>query len=373
MCYNHSIKSREDDINMNEKIRRDEKVMGTKDLKFYGADVVEATAETVSVADEEVTTMPTVQEKHELATLNLNAVMTFGEDSKGNMKAIANRVVANVSNSVDTDGIMNSLQHIFNMIDYDELSAIATTKQQNAIQAFFTKVLRKKDKVMSKYLSVSSQIKNMYVDIKEWEQQLTTNKDMFNAIELELINTKEQLFRDIEAGNEYLAEMEAKRKDPNIETTNADIEIENIMREKIQELQYSVAVCDQSLGSIDIRRKTNYDIAKKLISIRDTTMPHLEILVSQAIKLKEARQMIESFQFMDEKARELLEFGTSEVINLGRQSANMAGINPKDMEAIGKSIESLKNAVKEINDTHMQRIGEINRSLEEYKLARGEM
>ncbi len=299
---------------------------------------------------------------NEVKTLSdANNFLALGKDTTIIIKKVAEEVTKKNSTQLDTESVFNGIQDIFSIIDYDELNKI--THSIPTKQGLMAKIFKKKDKVMAKYLGLSKSIQNIYMDVSAWETQLQDNKTMFDSMETDLLKAKENLDDYITQGTEMASDYKATLDE---NSTEEQKEIYNIMQQKVQELQYNNIVCDQSLASIDVMRKTNYDVFKKLHQVKNTTMPHLEILINQTLKLKESKQMIESFKYLDDKARELVEFGTKEVIELSKDAVTTIGVNKADIDAMMKSTENLREAISEINKLKEQRIEEISQTVKDY-------
>lgn len=294
--------------------------------------------------------------KNELQVTDINSIVRYGEDTVNSVKSVAEKITSQIDNRVDTKNILKSLDSIYKIIDFDELMSIGEDVSVGKVQSFLRIFGSKKDKIVSKYTSVTEKIKSMHLTLKEWEVQLKKNTELYRSMEDELGLARIDMIEKKEFCENKLFEI--------VETPISDVpeiqkEILNTISQKIQGFEKSILVCDSSILNVKVMQTTNYSIYKKLQETDKNNMPQMEILIAQMIKIKESKEMIQSFQRLDKMTEQLLIYGTKEVIKQGKEASSMCNVKPEDLDVIKSSIQSLKDAIIEIdaiNDNNLKQI-----------------
>lgn len=288
-----------------------------------------------------------------LDVTNVSTVAEYGNDIMSKMREASRKASLRLEDKSDNKDILRSLSRIFDNIDYAELKFL-NTPQGKGFARIVDFITKKKEKLLGKYTSITEELDKMYINVKQWECNLRINNDVLTELGDSITKIKEELGERIEVARLTLTQAD---------DVPTNVEGRSILMQKIQDLEYNLAACEQELQNIEVKLRTNYSIYRKLISVYDSELPIIQTQVSMFKVTKEHHEMAEILSVLDEKKVALLKFGTEETIATGKKTAEMLGYKLEDFQLMQDLVDKLKAGTEEIAQIEATRIDRIQSEL----------
>lgn len=261
-------------------------------------------------------------------------------------------------NKLDTS-IIDSLNAILEEIDVSE---IITTNQVSSgkFQKILDKLMKKKDRIITKYYGIAKSLDNMYINIKSMTVTLAdSNKTILKLREdiNELHDNK--ILPKINEGKNFIDSI-------NIDTYKNNaiiIEAINILTKKIIDLEFACKTIEKQLISLQILSSTNYELYISLSSVYNTTMPDIQATINTFQVLKNQKEIITSVQYIKEKRNQLSELSVKEIIDIAKDSLELNGVTEQDFKVITEAIQTLTNGKEELKNLMVEHNNTINQIL----------
>ena len=310
--------------------------------------------------------MVRVQESPEVRSIvrqinveDVNSIMTFGKNTAEEVSRFSDAILHSMqSTKVEDSGELliqlNKIMDKFDIKDFED-------KKPGFLEKIFTKAKNSVDALFQKYNSMGDEVDKVFVTLKKYEAEINVaNKhldDMFDK------NTEyyEQLGQYIYAGQVVLAELKnniiptaqakASQTADRLDQINVNnlLQVQEIMEQRIYDLQLAENVAVQSMPTIKAIEYGNYNLVRKINSAFVITMPIFKQCLVQAIMLKRQSVQAKAMSALDEKTNELLLRNAENTALQSKLVAKLATGSSVSIETLEKSWQTIVNGIEETN------------------------
>lgn len=267
-------------------------------------------------------------------------IVGYGKDTMAKVKVLADKVTKEINERSDNTELLRSLDRILNKIDYEELKLLSERQEAKGLSKVFKFLSDGKEKIVTKYTDIATELDNMYFSIKKWQTDLEKNNQLFLEFSKTNSDIEKELQDILEKGEELLTGLP--------EETQKDQELRLMLQQRLQDIGYSIGVCKHSRANISVMLKTNFTIYSKLNSTYNTTMPTLQTQINLFKALKDQAEIIESIKVISEKNNQLLLLSAKETVNIGKKSVEQIGHKKEDYLILQDTIGILKTGMEEV-------------------------
>ncbi len=308
--------------------------------------------------------MVRVQESPEVRSIvrqinveDVNSIMTFGKNTAEEVSRFSDAILRSMqSTKVEDSGELliqlNKIMDKFDIKDFED-------KKPGFLEKIFTKAKNSVDALFQKYNSMGDEVDKVFVTLKKYEAEINVaNKhldDMFDK------NTEyyEQLGQYIYAGQVVLAELKnniiptaqakASQTADRLDQINVNnlLQVQEIMEQRIYDLQLAENVAVQSMPTIKAIEYGNYNLVRKINSAFVITMPIFKQCLVQAIMLKRQSVQAKAMSALDEKTNELLLRNAENTALQSKLVAKLATGSSVSIETLEKSWQTIVNGIEE--------------------------
>ena len=312
--------------------------------------------------------MHKVQESPEVRSIvrqinieDVNSIMTFGKNSAEEVSKFSDAILHSMQTTKveDSGELLIQLNKIMDKFDIKDFEP---KKPPSFLGKIFSKAKNSVEALFQKYNSMGDEVDKVFVTLKQYEAEINSaNKhldEMFNK------NTEyyEQLGQYIYAGQVVLAEL----KDNIIPTAQAKadqtanrldqvkvnnlLQVQDIMEQRIYDLQLAENVAVQSMPTIKAIEYGNYNLVRKINSAFVITMPIFKQCLVQAIMLKRQSVQAKAMSSLDEKTNELLLRNAENTALQSKMVAKLASGSSVDIETLEKSWQTIVKGIDETKE-----------------------
>ncbi|AFQ43696.1 toxic anion resistance protein [Desulfosporosinus meridiei] len=289
---------------------------------------------------------------------DVNSIMTFGKNTAEEVSRFSDAILHSMqSTKVEDSGELliqlNKIMDKFDIKDFED-------KPPGFFEKIFSKAKNTVDALFKKYNSMGDEVDKVFVTLKKYEAEIgAANKhleDMFNKN----VEYYEQLGQYIYAGQVVLAELKnnivpaaqarANETGNQVDQMNVNnlLHVQEIMEQRIYDLQLAENVAVQSMPTIKAIEYGNYNLVRKINSAFVITMPIFKQCLVQAIMLKRQSVQAKAMSALDEKTNELLLRNAENTALQSKMVAKLATGSSVNIETLEKSWQTI---VKGIEDT----------------------
>ncbi len=308
--------------------------------------------------------MAKVQESPEVRSIvrqinveDVSSIMTFGKNTAEEVSRFSDAILHSMqSTKVEDSGELliqlNKIMDKFDIKDFED-------KKPGFLEKIFTKAKNSVDALFQKYNTMGDEVDKVFVTLKKYEAEINiANKhldDMFDK------NTEyyEQLGQYIYAGQVVLAELKnniiptaqakASQTANKLDQINVNnlLQVQEIMEQRIYDLQLAENVAVQSMPTIKAIEYGNYNLVRKINSAFVITMPIFKQCLVQAIMLKRQSVQAKAMSALDEKTNELLLRNAENTALQSKLVAKLATGSSVSIETLEKSWQTIVNGIEE--------------------------
>jgi len=288
---------------------------------------------------------------------DVSSIMTFGKNTAEEVSRFSDAILHSMqSTKVEDSGeLMIQLNKIMDKFDIKDFK----DKTPGFLEKIFSKAKNSVDALFKKYNSMGDEVDKVFVTLKQYEAEIgIANKhleDMFNK------NTEyyEQLGQYIYAGQVVLAELKnniipnaqakANQTGERLDQMAANnlLQVQEIMEQRIYDLQLAENVAVQSMPTIKAIEYGNYNLVRKINSAFVITMPIFKQCLVQAIMLKRQSVQAKAMSALDEKTNELLLRNAENTALQSKMVAKLASGSSVSIETLEKSWQTIVNGIEE--------------------------
>ncbi len=308
--------------------------------------------------------MAKVQESPEVRSIvrqinieDVSSIMTFGKNTAEEISRFSDALLQSMQTTKveDSGELLIQLNKIMDKFDIKDFK----DKPPGFLEKIFSKAKNSVDALFKKYNSMGDEVDKVFVTLKKYEAEIgIANKhleDMFNK------NSEyyEQLGQYIYAGQVVLAELKNNiiptaqaKADQTAErldqiAANNLLQVQEIMEQRIYDLQLAENVAVQSMPTIKAIEYGNYNLVRKINSAFVITMPIFKQCLVQAIMLKRQSVQAKAMSALDEKTNELLLRNAENTALQSKMVAKLATGSSVSIETLEKSWQTIVNGIEE--------------------------
>jgi len=308
--------------------------------------------------------MAKVQESPEVRSIvrqidveDVSSIMTFGKNTAEEVSRFSDAILHSMQTTkVEDSGELliqlNKIMDKFDIKDFED-------KPPGFLAKIFAKAKNSVEALFQKYNSMGDEVDKVFVTLKKYEAEINiANKqldDMFTK------NTEyyEQLGQYIYAGQVVLSELkntiiptaQAKANDTENRldqiAVNNLVQVQDIMEQRIYDLQLAENVAVQSMPTIKSIEYGNYNLVRKINSAFVITMPIFKQCLVQAIMLKRQSVQAKAMSALDEKTNELLLRNAENTALQSKMVAKLASGSSVSIETLEKSWQTIVKGIEE--------------------------
>lgn len=287
---------------------------------------------------------------------NLSTIVTFGAHAAGEIAKASDAVLNSMNmDQVDDSGAMlNALAKIMDKFDIDEIR-----ENSNLFAKLFGNLRKQLDKILSKYSTMGEEVDKIYVQLKQYESEITQSNRKLQALfdanvvyyhELvKYILAGEQGCREIEA---YMAQRQADMDASGDQSIQFELQTLQqalmMLEQRTQDLRTAESVAMQSIPMIKTMQFSNMNLVRKINSAFIITLPVFKQGLAQAILLKRQRIQADALSALDEKTNEMLIKNARNTSKQAVMTARLASTNSIKIETLESTWRAI---VKGIEDT----------------------
>lgn len=287
---------------------------------------------------------------------NLSTIVTFGAHAAGEIAKASDAVLNSMNmDQVDDSGAMlNALAKIMDKFDIDEIR-----ENSNLFAKLFGNLRKQLDKILSKYSTMGEEVDKIYVQLKQYESEITQSNRKLQALFDANVGYYHELVKYILAGEQGCREIEAymaQRQADMDASGDQSIQFElqtlqqalMMLEQRTQDLRTAESVAMQSIPMIKTMQFSNMNLVRKINSAFIITLPVFKQGLAQAILLKRQRIQADALSALDEKTNEMLIKNARNTSKQAVMTARLASTNSIKIETLESTWRAI---VKGIEDT----------------------
>lgn len=292
-----------------------------------------------------------------------NTIVVFGSDTANEISKVSDKLLHSMEtlNVEDSGAMLMQLNKIMDKFDVKDFE-----KKDGLLTKVFNKGRNTVDKLMGKYHTMGDEVDKVYVLLKGYENEIyDANNDlqeMFNSN----LSYYEELEKYIQAGKLAVNEMITNiipdlESNANITQSKADLamlgdvrQMKDMLEQRIYDLELAQNVAFQSLSTIKMMQKGNYDLIRKINSAFIITIPVFKDCLTSAIYLKRQEIQSKATKALEEKTKEMLLRRAENTAEQTKAIAQMASGSFIDIATLEQTWETITNGVKETKQIQIE-------------------
>lgn len=300
----------------------------------------------------------------QIDTKDMNSILKFGNETATEISKFSDQILHTMENTkVEDSGnmlmMLNNIMDKFDIKDFDDKKPTLLTK-------LFNKSKNLIDSLFSKYHTMGGEVDKVYVQLKQYENEITTS----NGVLDEMFNKNAEYFEILEkyifAGNQVLdhlrtvvlPEMTATATNSGqqldvINLNNANQVVE-MLDQRIYDLELAKNISLQTMPQIRLIQKGNYNLVRKINSAFIITLPIFKQLLNQAITLKRQAVQAKAMSALDEKTNELLLRNAENTAMQSKLTAQLASTSSIKIETLEQSWTTIMKGIEETKQIQEQ-------------------
>lgn len=308
--------------------------------------------------------MAKVQESPEVRSIvrqinveDVSSIMTFGKNTAEEVSRFSDAILHSMqSTKVEDSGELliqlNKIMDKFDIKDFED-------KPPGFLEKIFSKAKNSVDALFHKYNSMGDEVDKVFVTLKKYEAEINVANKHLEDMFIKNTEYYEQLGQYIYAGQVVLAELKnniiptaqakANQTDnrPDQMNVNNLLQVQDIMEQRIYDLQLAENVAIQSMPTIKSIEYGNYNLVRKINSAFVITMPIFKQCLVQAIMLKRQSVQAKAMSALDEKTNELLLRNAENTALQSKMVARLASGSSVSIETLEKSWQTIVKGIDE--------------------------
>ena len=288
---------------------------------------------------------------------DVNSIMTFGKNTSEEVARFSDAILHSMQTTKveDSGELLIQLNKIMDKFDIKDFEA----KSPGILEKFFSKAKNSVDALFQKYNSMGDEVDKVFVTLKKYEAEINIANKHLDDMFIKNSEYYEQLGQYIYAGQVVLTEL----KDNILPTAQAKanesgnrldqiavnnlVQVQDIMEQRIYDLQLAENVAVQSMPTIKSIEYGNYNLVRKINSAFVITMPIFKQCLVQAIMLKRQAVQAKAMSALDEKTNELLLRNAENTALQSKMVAKMASGSSVSIETLEKSWQTIVKGIEE--------------------------
>lgn len=292
---------------------------------------------------------------------NLDTIVSFGAEVAEEISKASDVVLnsMNMSQLDDSSEMLNTLAKIMDKFDIEEIK-----ESSGFFGKLFGNLRKQLDKVLVKYHTMGEDIDKIYVQLKQYENEIKQSNRKLNQMFEANVNYYHELVKYILAGEQGCQELEAyiAQRQMDMEVTgDASIQFElttlqqslMMLEQRTQDLRTAESVAMQSIPMIKTMEFSNMNLVRKINSAFIITLPVFKQALAQAIMLKRQKLQAEAMSALDQKTNEMLIKNARNTVEQSKMTARLAtgsSIKIETLETTWRTIVSGIDETKQIQE-----------------------
>ncbi len=292
---------------------------------------------------------------------NIETIVTFGSTAAEEISKASDVILnsMNMSQLDESSEMLTTLAKIMNKFDIDEIQ-----ENPSLFGKLFGGMKKQLDKILAKYHTMGEEVDKIYVQLKQYEAEITQSNRKLNEMFDTNVNYYHELVKYILAGEQGCREIEAylAQRQADMEATGDNsimFEIQTLqqalmmLEQRTQDLRTAESVAMQSIPMIKTMEFSNMNLVRKINSAFIITLPVFKQALAQAIMLKRQRLQAEAISALDEKTNEMLiknARNTAEQSKMTARLASGSSIKIETLETTWRTIVDGIDATKQIQE-----------------------
>ncbi|SPF47140.1 conserved hypothetical protein [Candidatus Desulfosporosinus infrequens] len=308
--------------------------------------------------------MAKVQESPEVRSIvrqinveDVSSIMTFGKNTAEAVSQFSDAILHSMqATKVEDSGELliqlNKIMDKFDIKDFED-------KPPSFIGKIFAKAKNTVETLFQKYNSMGDEVDKVFVTLKKYEAEINLANKHLEDMFVKNSEYYEQLGQYIYAGQVVLAELKnniiptaqakADQTGNRLDQMNVNnlVQVQDIMEQRIYDLQLAENVAVQSMPTIKSIEYGNYNLVRKINSAFVITMPIFKQCLVQAIMLKRQAVQAKAMSALDEKTNELLLRNAENTALQSKMVARLASGSSVSIETLEKSWQTIVKGIEE--------------------------
>ena len=310
------------------------------------------------VYKEKLKNLPEVKSlTNEIDVRNPNTILSFGQAPSEGISKVSDQLLANIKKvkAEEASEMLVKLTKVMDQFDLNEIKGDANEK--NFVSKIFGKVKNKYDDIFKKYDSMSHEIDEIYVLLKQYQQETVKANDNLQKMYLGNKEFFESLEKYVVAGELGQQEIEAYKNQiqnaPDISENDKQMQVQKLtmmqdmLSQRTYDLQIAENVALQTAPMIQMQQMANYNLARKINNSFIITLPIFKQALAQAIMLKRQEIMANSMKQLDDKTNELLIRNAQNTANQSVKIAKMASGSSIEIATLEKTFATIQKGITE--------------------------
>ena len=294
---------------------------------------------------------------NEIDVRNSNTILSFGQSPSEGISKVSDQLLSNIKKvkAEEASEMLVKLTKVMDQFDLNEIKGDASEK--NFVSKIFGKVKNKYDDIFKKYDSMSHEIDEIYVLLKQYQQETVKANDNLQKIYLGNKEFFESLEKYVVAGELGQQEIEAYKNQiqnaPDISENDKQMQVQKLtmmqdmLSQRTYDLQIAENVALQTAPMIQMQQMANYNLARKINNSFIITLPIFKQALAQAIMLKRQEIMANSMKQLDDKTNELLIRNAQNTANQSVKIAKMASGSSIEIATLEKTFATIQKGITE--------------------------
>jgi len=287
---------------------------------------------------------------------NAQAIMSFGQDTALEISKFSDRILSSISNSsVEDSGKMlhqlNSIMGKFDKKDFED-------KKPGLFEKMFKKVKDDISKLLDKYQTMDKEISKIYVEIKQYENEITKTNNMLEEMFGKNLEYYENLEKYIQAGyiitdnmrTQLIPQLEQKAASGDqMEAINLQngLQALEMVEQRVYDLEMAKMVALQTAPQIKLIQRGNYNLLRKIGSAFVITIPVFKSGLIQAIAIKRQKIQADAMKALDDKTNEMLMRNAQNIASQSVDIARLTSGSSVKIETLEKTFETIIRGIEE--------------------------
>jgi len=288
---------------------------------------------------------------------DVSSIMTFGKNTSEEVSRFSDAILHSMQTTKveDSGELLIQLNKIMEKFDIKDFEA----KSPGFLEKIFSKAKNSVDALFQKYNSMGDEVDKVFVTLKKYEAEISIANKHLDDMFAKNSEYYEQLGQYIYAGQVVLTELkenilptaQAKANESGNRldqiAVNNLVQVQDIMEQRIYDLQLAENVAVQSMPTIKSIEYGNYNLVRKINSAFVITMPIFKQCLVQAIMLKRQSVQAKAMSALDEKTNELLLRNAENTALQSKMVAKMASGSSVSIETLEKSWQTIVKGIEE--------------------------
>lgn len=291
-----------------------------------------------------------------VSTINANdpnSIIAFGNQVAEEISKASDQVLnsMNMSQIDDSGVLLSALANIMAQFDAKEL-----TEEKKGL---FASIRKQLDKILEKYHTMGEDVDKIYVQLKQYESEITQSNVKLETMYNANIDYYKQLLKYILAGEQACKELDAYIEDfrakvqSGTDSGTAAMDLQTleqtraIMEQRVMDLKIAENVAMQTVPMLKAMEFSNINLIRKINSAFIITMPVFKQSLAQAVMLKRQRIQAEAMKALDEKTNELLLKNATNTVEQTKMTTMLANGSSIQVETLEKTWQTIVTGIEE--------------------------